>query len=91
MKQPDERGTPAFYWDNPVRRDRPLITNCSVPGLACAAGLRPSSATEERDLDMLLTNVALAREERPLSYSRNKNHVYHDITFGRVLSGSQRT
>lgn len=78
----------SAYWDNPVRHDRALITNCSVPGLACAAGLKPSSATEERDLDMLLTNIALAdQEERPLSYSRNKNHVYRDITFSRVLSG----
>jgi hypothetical protein len=77
-----------FYWDNPVQRDRPLITNCSVPGLACAAGLKPSSATEERDLEMLLTNIALADQEgRPLSYSRNKNHAYYDITFGRVRSG----
>jgi len=79
---------PGFYWDNAVKHDRPPITNCSVPGLACAARLKPSSATEERDLDMLLTNIALAdQEERPLSYSRNKNHVYRDITFGRVLSG----
>jgi hypothetical protein len=59
-----------------------------MPGLACAAGLKPSSATEERDLDMLLTNIALAEQEaRRLSYSRNKNHEYRDITVGRVLSG----
>ena len=78
----------AYYWDNSVRHDRPLITNCFVPGLAYAAGLHPSSATEERDLDMLLTNVALAEQEgRPLSISRNRNHKYRDITFGRVLSG----
>ena len=38
-----------FYWDNPVQHDRPLITNCFVPGLACAAGINPSSAIEERD------------------------------------------
>jgi hypothetical protein len=83
-----ERDIPVFYWDNPVRHDRPLITNCSVSGLACAAGLNPSSATEERDLDMLLTNIAFADQEgRPVSYSRNKNHAYRDITFGRVLSG----
>jgi hypothetical protein len=80
-----ERG--RFYWDNPVKHDRPLITNCSVPGLACAAGLKPSSATEERDLDMLLANIALADQEgRPLSYSRHKEHNYQRITFGRVLS-----
>jgi hypothetical protein len=78
----------AYYWDNPVKHDRPLITNCRVPGLAVAAGLRPCSVTEAHDLDMLLTNVALADQEaRPLSYSRNKNHVYRDITFDRVLSG----
>jgi len=77
-----------FYWDNPVQHDRPLITNCFVPGLACAAVLKPSSATEERDLEMLLTNIALADQEgRPLSYSRNKNHAYYGITFGRVRSG----
>src|SRR5437764_1220241 len=92
MKQPAsklaERGIPVFYWDNPVCRDRPLITNCFVPGLACAAGLKPSSATEERDLDMVLSNIALADQEgRPVSYSRNKNHAYRDITFNRVLSG----
>jgi hypothetical protein len=58
----------AYYWDKTVKHDRPLITNCFVPGLARAAGLRPSSATEERDLDMLLTNIALAnQEERPLT------------------------
>jgi hypothetical protein len=80
-----------FYWDNPVQCDRPLIRNCSSPGLACAAGLKPSSATEERDLDMLLTNIALADQEgRPLSYSRNKNHGYRNITFGRVLSGVEK-
>jgi hypothetical protein len=79
----------AFYWDHhPVRHDRPLITNCAVPGLASAAGLNPSSATEERDLDMLLTNIALADQEgRPLSYSRHKEHQYRGITFGRVMSG----
>jgi hypothetical protein len=77
----------GYYWDNPVKHDRPLITNCFVPGLACAAGLKPSSATEERDLDMLLTNIALADQEgRPLSYSRNKNHAYTDTTVRRVLS-----
>jgi hypothetical protein len=76
------------YWDYPVQHDRPLITNCFVPGLACAARINPSSAIEERDIDMLLTNIALADQEgRPLSYSRNKNHAYYDITFGRVLSG----
>jgi hypothetical protein len=43
----------AFYWDpHPVNHDRPLLTNCYVPGLAIAAGLHPSSATEERDLDI---------------------------------------
>jgi hypothetical protein len=58
-----------FYWDNQVKHDRPLITNCYVPGLAYAAGLKPSSATEEQDLDMVLTNIALAdQEERPLSF-----------------------
>jgi hypothetical protein len=37
---------------------------------------------------MLLTNIAFADQEgRPLSYSRNKNHAYCDITVGRVLSG----
>jgi hypothetical protein len=78
----------AYYWDNPVKHDRPLITNCFIPGLACAAGLHPSSATEERDLDMLLANIALADEEaRPLSYSRHRGHEYRGITFGRVLSG----
>ena len=77
-----------MYWDNPVKHDRPLITNCTVPGLACAAGLHPLSATEEQDLDMLLTNIALAdQEERPLSYSRNKNHDYRDTTTRRVVSG----
>jgi hypothetical protein len=82
------RATVAFYWDNPVRHDRPLITNCTVDGLALACGLRPSSATEERDLDMLLANIALADQEgRPLSFSRNKNHAYRGITSGRVLSG----
>jgi hypothetical protein len=80
-----------FYWDDPVQHDRPLITNCSVPGLACAAGLKPSSSTEEADLDMLLTNIALADQEaRPLSYSRNKNHDYRGITYGRVLSGAAK-
>jgi hypothetical protein len=78
----------GFYWDHPVKHDRPLITNCYVPGLALACGLTPSSAIEERDLDMLLTNIALAdQEKRPLSYSRNRNHEYREITFGRVLSG----
>ena len=78
----------GYYWDNSVKHDRPLITNCSVPGLALACGLSPASATEERDLDMLLTNLALADQEgRPLSFSRNKNHAYREITFGRVLSG----
>ena len=78
----------AYYWDNPVKHDRPLITNCYVPGLALACGINPCSATEEQDLDMLLTNIALAdQEERPLSYSRNKNHEYRGITFGRLLSG----
>jgi hypothetical protein len=78
----------GFYWDNPVKHDRPLITNCFVPGLACASGLRPASAAEEVDLDMLLTNIALAdQEERPLSYSRNRNHEYRGITFPRVMSG----
>ena len=52
-----------FYWDNPLWHDRPLITNCFVPGLACAAGLNPWSATQEQDLDMLLTNIALADQE----------------------------
>jgi hypothetical protein len=81
----------AYYWDNPVKHDRPLITNCYTPGLASFAGLNPSSATEERDLDMLLTNVALAdQEERPLSYSRNKNHDYREISFRRVLSGVEK-
>jgi hypothetical protein len=76
-----------MYWDNPVKHDRPLITNCFVPGLACAADLHPSSATEERDVDMLLTNIALAdQEQRPLSYSRHKEHRYRGITFGRVTS-----
>ena len=79
------------YWDYPFQHDRPLITNCFVPGLACAARINPSSAIEERDLDMLLTNIALADQEgRPVSYSRNKNHAYFDITFGRVLSGVAR-
>jgi hypothetical protein len=50
-------------WNGQVKHDRPLITNCSVRGLACAAGLKPSSAAEERDLDMLLTNLALADQE----------------------------
>ena len=50
----------GYYWDKSVKHDRPLITNCFLPGLACAAGLKPSSTTEERDLDMLLANVALA-------------------------------
>jgi hypothetical protein len=77
-----------MYWDNPVKHDRPLITNCHVPGLALACGLSPSSATEERDLDMLLANIALADQEgRPLSFSRNKNHAYRGITSDRVLSG----
>jgi hypothetical protein len=78
----------AYYWGHPDKydRDRPLITNCFVPGLARAAGLHPSSAAEERDLDMLLTNLALAHQEgRPLSYSRHKEHKYCGITFGRVL------
>ena len=76
-----------FYWDNPVQHDRPLITNCFVPGLAREAGLNPSSAIQEKDLDMLLTNIALAdQEERPLSYSRHKGHNYRNITFGRLLS-----
>jgi len=76
-----------MYWDNLVKHDRPLITNCFVPGLACAADLHPSSATEERDVDMLLTNIALAdQEQRPLSYSRHKEHRYRGITFGRVTS-----
>ena len=65
MKQPAsklaERGVPVVYWDSAVKHDRPLITNCFVRGLACAAGLKPSSATEERDL--LLTNIALADQE----------------------------
>lgn len=79
------------YWDNPVRHDRPLITNCYVPGLALACGLNPPSFTEERDLDMLLANIALANQEgRPLSYSRNKNHIYGDITFRRVLSAVEK-
>jgi hypothetical protein len=70
----------AYYWDNPVKHDRPLITNCFVPGLACAAGMKPSSATEELDLDILLTNVALADQEgRPLSYSRHRAHKYRGI------------
>jgi len=89
MKPPAmaERGIPVFYWDNLVRHDRPLITNCSTPGLALACGLHLSSATEERDIDMLLTNVALADQEgRPLSYSRHKEHRYRGITFGRVMS-----
>jgi hypothetical protein len=78
----------AFYWDNTVKHDRPLITNCFVPGLARSAGLHPSSATDERDLDTLLTNVALADQEgRPLSYSRHRDHDYRGITFGRALSG----
>jgi hypothetical protein len=78
----------AYYWDNPVKHDRPLITNCFVPGLACAAGLNPSSAIEEQDLDMLLTNVALAdQEERPLSYSLHRGHQYQGISFDRVRSG----
>jgi hypothetical protein len=77
----------GFYWDHPVKHDRPLITNCHVPGLALACGLTPSSATEERDLDMLLTNIALADQEgRPLSYSRHKEHKYCGITFGRMVS-----
>jgi hypothetical protein len=77
----------AYYWDDTVKHDRPLITNCFVPGLAHAAGLHPSSATEERDLDMLLTNIALAnQEERPLSYSRHRGHEYRGITLGRVHS-----
>jgi hypothetical protein len=76
-----------MYWDDPVEHDRPLITNCVVPGLACAAGLKPSCAIEERDMDMLLTNIALADQEgRPLSYSRNKNHAYTETTVRRVLS-----
>ena len=80
-----------FYWDNQVKHDRPLITNCSAPGLACAAGLNPSSAVEERDLDMLLANIALADQEgRPLSYSRNKNHIYCYITCRRVLSAVEK-
>jgi hypothetical protein len=75
-----------YYWDNPVKHDRPLITNCFVPGLACAAGLKPSCAIQERDMDMLLTNIALAGQEgRPVSYSRHKEHHYREITFGRVL------
>ena len=78
----------AYYWDNSVRHDRPLITNCFVPGLACAVGLKPSTATEELDLDILLTNVALADQEgRPLSYSRHRAHKYSGIPFDRVLSG----
>jgi hypothetical protein len=78
----------AYYWDNPVKHDRPLITNCFVPGLACAAGLKPSSAIEEQVLDMLLTNLVLAdHEERPLSYSRHRGHKYQGTTFGRVVSG----
>jgi hypothetical protein len=77
----------GHYWDHPVKHDRPLITNCYVPGLALACGLTPSSATEERDLDMLLTNIALADQEgRPLSYSRHKEHKYCGITFGRMVS-----
>ena len=68
--------------------DRPLITNCGAPGLACAAGLKPASRTEERDLDMLLTNIVLAAQEaRPLSYSRNESREYRDTTVGRVISG----
>ena len=82
-----DREIPLFYRDNTIQHDRPVITSCSLPGLASAAGLNLSSATEERDLDMILANIALAYEEgRPLSYSRNKNHVYRDITVGRVLS-----
>jgi len=78
----------AYYWDNPVNHDRPLITNCFTPGLASFAGLNPSSATEERVLDMLLTNIALANQERrPLSYSRHRGHDYRGISFDRVLSG----
>jgi hypothetical protein len=76
----------AYYWDNPVNHDRPLITNCFTLGLASFAGLNPSSATEERDLDMLL--IALAdQERRPLSYSRHRGHDYREISFDRVLSG----
>jgi hypothetical protein len=78
----------GFYWDNAVRNDRPLLTNCRVQGLALAAGLDPSSANEEETLDMLLANVALAdQEERPLSYSRHRQHEYRGTTFGRVMSG----
>jgi hypothetical protein len=78
----------GFYWDNPVKHDRPLLTNCRVQGLALAAGLNPSSADEEDTLDMLLANIALAdQEQRPLSYSRHRQHEYRGTTFGRVLSG----
>jgi hypothetical protein len=87
---PSSRGATMarFYWDDTVKHDRPIITNCFTPGLARAAGLHPSSATEERDLDMLLTNIAMAsQEERPLSYSRHRGHEYRGITFGRALSG----
>ncbi|MGY8685851.1 hypothetical protein Q2941_50410 [Bradyrhizobium sp. UFLA05-153] len=78
----------GYYWDNQVKHDRPLITNCYVPGLARACGLRHFSATKERDLDMLLANIALADQEcRPLSYSRHRQHKYRGTTLGRVLSG----
>ena len=77
----------SYYWDNPVKHDRPLLTNCTVEGLARAAGLKPTSAKEEAALDMLLTNVALAdQERRPLSFSRNKQHRYRDCSIDRVLS-----
>jgi hypothetical protein len=79
----------AFYWDNPVKHDRPLLTNCFVPGLALAAGLKPASAREERDWDVMMTNLALAGQEgRRLSYSRNKQHDYRDTTPRRVISAA---
>jgi len=76
----------AYYWDDTVKHDRPLITNCCVPGLASASGLKPNSPIEEQTLDMLLANIALADQEgRPLSHSRHKAHQYRGTTVERVL------
>jgi hypothetical protein len=67
----------AYYWDNPVKHDRPLITNCYAPGLARAAGLHPKSAKQERDWDMCALNAVYGHQEgRQLSYSLNWNHDY---------------
>jgi hypothetical protein len=75
----------AYYWDNPVSHDRPLITNLYAPGFAEAAGLSLKDAQQARDAEMFLANIRYSEQEgRRLSYSLNNNHNYSRMTAHRA-------